>query len=204
MKEYKITDSELIQKINDNNEDAKDYLYQKYSLLIHKEVNRIKKLGIEKGIEYNDLLQDAMLAFSEAINKYDDESNVKFITFATLCIRRKLINTLHKYSTQKEYMNKNQIHLEDGLEDKKPVSNIVGANNIDEPLKKMLVNESLNETFKSLGTKLSDNERKAILLDIEGNSIDDIAKIMNIKPKQVYNLLYRGRKKLKFNWFISC
>ena len=130
MKEYKITDSELIQKINDNNEDAKDYLYQKYSLLIHKEVNRIKKLGIQKGIEYNDLLQEAMLAFSEAINKYDDETNVKFITFATLCIRRKLINNLHKYSTQKEYINKNQIHLEDGLDDQKPVSNVVSIKSV--------------------------------------------------------------------------
>lgn len=199
MKEYKITDSELIQKINDNNEDAKDYLYQKYSLLIHKEVNRIKKLGIQKGIEYNDLLQEAMLAFSEAINKYDDETNVKFITFATLCIRRKLINNLHKYSTQKEYINKNQIHLEDGLDDQKPVSNVVSIKSGNEPLNKVLIEESLAETFKSLGTKLSDKERQAILLDIEGNSIDEIANIMNIKPKQVYNLLYRGRKKLKFN-----
>lgn len=199
MKEYEITDSELIQKINDNNEDAKDYLYQKYSLLIHKEVNRVKKLGIQKGIEYNDMLQEAMLAFSEAINNYDDESNVKFITFATLCIRRKLINNLHKYSTQKEYMNKNQIHLEDGLDDQKPVSNVVSIKSGNEPLNKVLIDESLNETFESLGTKLSEKERQAILLDIEGNSIENIAKIMDIKPKQVYNLLYRGRKKLKFN-----
>ena len=71
MKEYKITDSELIQKINDNNEDAKDYLYQKYSLLIHKEVNRIKKLGIQKGIEYNDLLQESQ-EFIEIKDKYDN------------------------------------------------------------------------------------------------------------------------------------
>ena len=99
MKDYEITDSELIQKINDNNEDAKDYLYERYSNLIHKEVNRVRKLGKDKGIEYSDLLQEAMLAFSEAINRYDDTNNVKFITFATLCIRRKLIN-LYMYKLQ--------------------------------------------------------------------------------------------------------
>ncbi len=199
MKEYEITDSELIQKINDNNEDAKDYLYEKYSNLIHKEVNRVKKLGEIKGIEYGDLLQEAMLAFSEAINRFDDENNVKFITFATLCIRRKLINTLNRYSTQKEYINQKNIHLEEGTEEQKPVSNIFSINKGEEPLNKMLIDESLNEILNDLGTKLSDKERNAILLDIDGKSIDEIAMIMNLKPKQVYNLLYRGRKKLKYN-----
>ena len=67
----------------------------------------------------------------------------------------------------------------------------------------MLIDESLNEILSDLGTKLSDKERNAILLDIDGKSIDEIAMIMNLKPKQVYNLLYRGRKKLKYNWFIN-
>ena len=199
MKDYEITDSELIQKINDNNEDAKDYLYERYSNLIHKEVNRVRKLGKVKGIEYSDLLQEAMLAFSEAINRYDDTNNVKFITFATLCIRRKLINTLHRYSTQKEYLNQKNIHLEEGPDEQKTVSNYVSINEGEEPLNKIMVGESLNETMNNLGTKLSNKERQAILLDIDGKSVDEIARIMNLNSKQVYNLLYRGRKKLKYN-----
>ena len=77
--DYKISDSELIYQINDNNEDAKNSLFQKYSPLIHKEVQKYTKEASIKGIEYKDLLQEGMLAFSEAINNFDEKENVKFI-----------------------------------------------------------------------------------------------------------------------------
>ena len=47
---YKISDSELIYQINDNNEDAKNYLFQKYSPLIHKEVQKYTKEVLSRNI----------------------------------------------------------------------------------------------------------------------------------------------------------
>jgi RNA polymerase sporulation-specific sigma factor len=195
---YYDNDYELIMQINENNEEAKDHLFEKYSALIHKEINQIWKEANAKGIEYNDLVQEAMMAFSEAINNYNESENVKFITFATLCIKRKLINMIKKYSTQKSIMQNNQIHLDNIKEGFNTtltanISDIKGK----EPLNKVITNESLKEINNIFSKKLSDNEKKAFMFMLNGESTENIAKIMNISTKQVYNLIYRARQKLK-------
>lgn len=199
--EYKIdnstTDSKLIYMVNENNEDAKDYLYRKYSPLIHKEINKISKEAYRCGVEYSDLTQEAMLAFSEAIRDYDDQLDVKFITFATLCIKRRLINLMRKYNTNKQKMINNQIYLDNNIEGynesfKEYISDKTGK----EPLNKLITDESLKEVNQIMLDKLSLSEKRALIGSINGLSINEIANQLNMTPKQVYNLIYRARKKI--------
>lgn len=49
----------------------------------------------QKGIEYNDLLSLAMLTFTIAIKTYD-ESKGNFLSYASICIRNRLIDELRK------------------------------------------------------------------------------------------------------------
>lgn len=195
-----VSDSELIYAIADNNQDAKDFLYEKYTPLIHKEVDNVYKKNKGLGIEFNDLLQEGMLGFSEAVINYDDYSDVKFITFATLCIRRKLSKYIKKFNTTKNKVRLSEVPLDEERENyNNRLRDVIKDASGKEPLNKLITDESLKEINMTLLSKLSSKEKKAFLYMLDGYDVNDIAKIMEITPKQVYNLIYRARVKIKVN-----
>lgn len=195
---YEIGDFELVYLVSENSDEAKDFLYEKYSPMIHKEINRVKKLAYTLGIDMADLTQEAMLAFSTAINNYNDEEETKFLTFATLCVRRKLQNYLDKYSTNKVKTYNSSVALDVEIGDK-------GEHLVDylkdaegrAPLNKLINEESLVKINKSIKEKLSENERLALGYALIGMEVPDIAEKMGKTQKGVYNLIYRARQKLK-------
>ncbi len=198
--DYELNDAKLINSIRENNDEAKDYLYTKYSPLIHKEINRVRPQAYVLGIDLSDLSQEAMLAFTNAINSYDENANVKFITFATLCIRRKLLNMLAKYSTNKNMAMKTSIPLDSNIEDSNStLIDFLKDSDEKDPLNHMITNESIDEINKVILEKLSENERIAFQQSIQGKSVEEISKILNMTPKQIYNLIYRARGKIKSN-----
>lgn len=188
-----LNDSELVYMINENSEDAKDVLYSKYSALIHKELNRVRPKAYALGVEWSDLMQEALLGFSNAINTYDESADVKFITYATLCIRRKIINFLEKHATYKNKAISNAFSIDD--DDSMIAKNIKDIDGR-EPLNSIITNEELDEVNRKLD-KLNEAERVILELTIAGNKPEEIAEIMSIPVKQVYNKLYRARQKIK-------
>ena len=194
-KNYEYNDYELIYLINENNEDAKELLFQKYSPLIHKEINRVKKIAFENGINLNDLTQEAMLAFTNAINGYDENESAKFITFATLCIRRKLSSYINKHKTNKNRIILNKLETTENNENDYNIINNINDDSKD-PLKSIIVSEELKETYKNFN-KLSKNEKLVMDFTLEGKNPKEIAKITGFKIKMVYNYLHRARNKLK-------
>lgn len=195
---YAISDSELVYLINENNGDAKDYLYDKYSPLIHKEINKVKKTAYALGIDMADLSQEAMLGFSTAINSYNETEDVKFITFATICIRRKLLNYIEKHSTNKNRTFNASLALDSSMGDAdSTLLNFLKDSEGKIPLNKLLNEEALKELGKSIDEKLSKNEKMAIQYLLFGLDVDNIAIKMNKTSKQIYNLIYRARQKLK-------
>ena len=194
-KDYDLNDSHIIYLINENNEDAKEYLFSKYKPLINKEVNRVKKMAYKYNIEINDIKQEALLAFTNAINNYDDNENTKFITFATVCIRRKLISYINKHKTNKNKINIDSVTIDNSAgEDMSLLDKLEDTTK--EPLNKLLTNEKLNETYKK-AKKLSKMEQTVLNYSLENKSAEEISKLMGINIKKVYNYLYRARLKLK-------
>lgn len=194
--DYEINDSELVYYVKENDE-VKDYLFEKYKPMIHKEINRVKKSAYALGIDFADLTQEAMLGFSNAINGYDGDSDAKFLTFATLVVRRKLSTYVRKFATGKNTVEKNALALESIISEseKELIDSIQDESK--EPLHRIITDETLSETHKKMMEKLSENEKKALLYSAEGTQIKDIAEYMGLTSKQVYNLLHRARQKLK-------
>lgn len=190
-------DLELVLLVQENNQDAKDYLYQKYSALIHSEINRFKKKALALDVDFSDLSQEAMLAFSHAINSFKDDSETKFITFATICIRRRLSNFIAKFETNKNKVFSTSIALDEVVEDGKAVLDLIEDENYTDPLRQIINSETLKEVNKMIGEILSTNEKKVLSYDLEGKNINEIAELMNMSSKQVYNLLHRARNKVK-------
>ncbi len=189
---YDSNDSELVYMIKENSEDAKDELYKKYSALIHKEINRFKVRALSLGIEYSDLMQESLLGFMSAVNTYDESNEVKFITYATMCIRRKLLNYIEKYSSIKSQTMNNALSLDD---DNLALRYIKDTNE-KEPLNSVIYRELIKEINEKISV-LNENERIILEYAISGLKAEEISEKLSIPVKQVYNTLYRARKKLK-------
>ncbi len=198
--DYEPNDSELVLYVREEKGDEfKDFLYEKYNPLIHKEINRVKKRAIALGVDLADLSQEAMLAFSHAINNFDEEADVKFMTFATILIRRKLSNYLNKFETVKNKTMVEAVSIDAPIDDETQSSfaeTMEGNTSLD-PLRTMITNETLNEVNRAIKEKLSKNEKIVLQYDLDGRSIPEISEMTGMSTKQIYNLIHRARSKLK-------
>ncbi len=189
-------DSYLVHLVREFNDPAKDYLYEKYSSLIHSEINKFKTKAKTLDIDPFDLSQEAMLAFSHAINNYKDSEDTKFMTFATLCIRRRLSNFVSKYETNKSKMLSSTVALDKKNIEGNSLIDSIEDETVRDPLSQIINEETLLEINKSL-KKLSGNEKMALQFYLMGKNANEIAEIMNMSLKQIYNLLHRARNKVK-------
>lgn len=194
---YEYTDLNAIMEVRDNNDDAKDYLFTKYSPLIHKEITDVRKKALKLGADFQDLTQEAMLGFSFAINNFNEESEAKFITFATLCIKRRLSNYLAKFETGKNRVLMESLPLDATLNDKRLIVDSLKITESADPLKKIINSETLRELQNDMSERLSKRENEAFNYDLQGKSTSEIAQLMGITNKQVYNLIFRARSKMK-------
>ena len=195
---YEANDSELVMFVREHNEEAKDALFDKYSPLLHKEIYRFKKKAQVLGIDEADLSQEAMLAFAHAVNNFSDDSDVKFITFLTLCVRRRLANFVAKFETRKRKAMLTSVPLDATIDEdnNRIVDNLEDIHTVD-PLKTLINNETLDEVMKTIDEILSTNEKLALKYDLEGKTVNEIAYIMGMTTKQIYNLIHRARTKVK-------
>ena len=188
-----ISDEQLVFMTNEYNEDAKEILYERYKNLIYSELNSVKRSVYALGIDFQDLKQEAMLGLANAISSFDNSSDVKFSTFVTSCIRHRLYNYIKKFTTKKSIIQKFTLSIDD---DKDNVINLKASSD-SEPLNKMLVSESLSEVQDKISNELTEEEQQVLDCSVNGMSSEEIGILLNKSIKQVYNILYRARKKLK-------
>lgn len=185
--EYKnINDYEVLYMIGEQNEEAYELLFQKYSPLVSNlSRNYINKFNCN-GLDYEDLFQQGMYGLSIAIYKYNEKENALFYTFASKCIKNEIINLIKRnitnnsnilnnaISIDKEYGDNNQT-LEDFFEDK--------SSNIE------YIIEEIEKTkiVDNLKYKVKDCNMPIIELKLNGFSNKEISSLLDISYKQVDN-----------------
>ncbi len=196
--DYKdINDSELTYLINENDETAKEIMYEKYKYIIDIKVNKYQKVAKILGIEYKDLYQDALVGFVDAINNYNDDK-AKISTFINICVDRKLKSTLRNANTFKNRFNLEALSLEHEYEYfKQPLMYIISDKNKNNPLLNLENEEQTKEIIKKITNELSTSEKEIFYLMIKGLDYKEIALILNKTPKQIDNARVRIKNKVK-------
>ena len=77
-----VNDYELLSIVADN-EDATEILFKKYRPLIVGIARKFYSSIKNNGCDFNDFVQEAMIAFSMAINTFDEKKDVSFLILAT-------------------------------------------------------------------------------------------------------------------------
>ena len=195
--EYRnINDYEVLYLISENNEDAYQYMFYKYTPFAKKYASMLYKKFKGAGIEYDDLFQEGMFGLSEALKKYDFREDNMFFTFATLCIKREMERVVIKALRNKHFLLNTAFSFDDEVSDTGLL------------LKEILFNETDNTDtyFFDIGNAkyvldlkyhLKDKYAPVYELKINGFSNQEISTLLELKYKDVDNYLRSIKLTLK-------
>ena len=107
-----IDDGQLISMLHESSEEAKDILFEKYKYIIEIELKKYSSMARVLGYDYNDLYQDALVGFSDALVSYRNDKHAALASFITLCVDRKLQVSIKKAGRLKNKMLNDSLSLE--------------------------------------------------------------------------------------------
>ena len=190
----KMDDEEIIKLINLGDNNALDFIMNKYKEVVNIKVSKYFIIGAEK----EDIVQEGMIGLYKAIKSFDPEKENSFKTFANLCIERQLITAIKSSNRQKHmplnsYLSLNMSAYED--EEAETVMDVFDSNLIEDPLDTITKKEYYSAIESAIDKSLSDFEKKVLNRFAKGESYVQIADRLNTPVKSVDNAIQRIRKK---------
>ncbi len=198
MKYDELNDSELINMVYEESEDAKEYLLQKYKYIIDIAIKKYSRIAKVLGYDHNDLIQDALLGFSDALNSYRDDRDTALSSFITLCVNRRLHTSILKVGRKKNKLLSSSLSLEHVYEQyATPLKDLISDNQENDPLENILKEENLKELINDIENSLSKTEYEVYSLMLNGLKYNEIATLLDKNAKQVDNTIQRIKTKIK-------
>lgn len=192
--EYRdFNDYELISYIHDGNEDANNILIKKYAPLINKVALKMLPYCKGNGLELEDLVQEGMIGLNHAIERYKEQEDILFFTYAKKCIERKIISVVVGSNRNKNKVLNESVSYDNDenqiikyLQDKNP-----------SPLEEVVNIEKEEDLLKEFKKNLTNFEKQVFELHISGFKYKEIAELLNKTPKSIDNTIQRIKTKLK-------
>lgn len=192
-----ISDSELINLANEESEEAKEILFEKYQYIINLIIKKYITASKKYNVEYNDLYQEALVGFTDAINRYNDTSS-SLPTFITLCVDRRLQVIIKKASRLKNKIMNSSLSLEHVYDNyEQPLMDLLSDENKNNPLHNLEDDENCKVLINEIEKKLSSNEKEVFYLMLKNYNYLEIAEILNKTSKQIDNCIQRIKSKSK-------
>ena len=138
--------------------------------------------------EISDLVQEGMLGFLGAVYSYEKDKEAAFNTYASRCIRNRIISAIRAANTKRHIPEDMIVSLE---------SQINSGALVLTPEESLLSDENADFITAVIKSELTDKEREIFMLYLAGASYCDIAKKTEATVKSVDSALQRARKKLK-------
>ena len=190
MKYRDYNDYELIDYVSENNDDAREIVYEKYKPIIIKNAQSFIKTNGNQGIDINDLIQEGMIALNYAVNNFDSKKDTTFYTYAMKCVKGRMISAINASLRLKQKLLNESISIEQiGIEK-------LGDNN-NNPENIVMNVEDKIELIDKINKILTKTEQEVFKLKMEGFNYKEIAEILNKTPKSIDNAIQRIRNKTK-------
>lgn len=189
------TDEEVMESVKTGNQEALEYLLDKYRNLVNMKVGKYFMIGAEK----EDIIQEGMIGLFKAIKSYDPQKQNSFKTFANLCIERQLITAIKSSNRQKHmplnsYLSLNTAAYEDE-DNNTALIDVFNSNTVEDPLDTITKKEYYKFIENKIDKDLSGFEKQVLQRFIQGESYVTIAEKLDTQVKSVDNAIQRIRKK---------
>ena len=200
----RYSDEELLYLIRCGQEEAKEYLIDKYKRRIY---NWVKHMNYSHlGIEHDDLLQIGIIRFWDGLDLYRSDQSTTLYTFSKLIVMQK-IKTVIRQSINKytlpdiQFFSLDEMIGDDGLN----YEQVIEDERITyQPSKILTIKEETNAYFLEIEKSMTFVERTVTQYIHEGYTEKEISEILNIPIKSVYNAVYRSHKKSSLTKEIKC
>lgn len=180
-----IKDIDLILKARNGDDEALSELVKVYMAFAREKA----KGYVSSDIEYDDLVQEAMIGFLSAYYTYKTDSNASFKTYVGVCMDHRIISAINTLNRKKRI----------------PLSSIVPMDEMDaqtvdlsaDPEAYFIMKEQTKQMMEKIDENLSCFEKQVFHLFLSGNSYEEIAEKTQSNAKSVDNAIQRIRRKLK-------
>jgi RNA polymerase sporulation-specific sigma factor len=189
-------DLALLRRIRLGDTRGKEEMVLKYLPL----VKHIVRKHYASFLEFDDLMQEGFIGLLSAIDEYRPDFNVKFSSFAYICIIRKVYNAIKQSNGNKHKVLNNAISLHSfvNADESRTVMDLVcdeeaGRDPVD-AIENKMIDSRINEL---LSTHLSLLEYTVVNLLLQGYTCNEIEQEIGVKAKVVDNARTRVRLKLR-------
>lgn len=165
--------------------DSTAELISRYMKLIWVKANTMANAVVDA----EDLAQEGMLGLMNAIAHFDPNREIKFSTFADVCITNKMKSALIRTR-----------HTALPVEDAESAAQVQNEVEDDDPERILLRKERLHELYREMDLVLSKRELEIFKLFLCGLRYEQMAERLHITEKSVDNAMQRVRRKLKSVW----
>lgn len=187
---------EEINKAKKNDKKAIEKLLEENRNIIQSKVAKY----FVKGMEKEDLEQEASIAFLDCIKTFNPEENDNFSAFASICIERRLISLLTSSQRQKNIALNTSFSLDEVVsisdEDNVLFLDLLESDD-DTTEEKILKHEKMEDLKNKTKLVLSIFEQDVLEEYLKGYSYKEIAEKFNTNEKAIDNAIQRIRLKLR-------
>ena len=191
-----MSDEKVVCLAQKGNEEAVEYILEKYKALIKARVRAYFLVGADK----EDLLQEGMIGLFKAIRDFAAEKQANFASFAELCATRQIVTAIKTATRQKHMPLNNYISLNKPVyadESERTLWDSVSYSSISDPEEIVINEEDYNATTKMILNSLSNFEKQVLKAYLQGKSYNEIAKLQNRSSKSIDNALQRIKRKIE-------
>ncbi|KLU67784.1 MULTISPECIES: sigma-70 family RNA polymerase sigma factor [Desulfosporosinus] len=146
--------------------------------------------------DYDDLIQEGRIAIYRAVLSYDDHLNIPFLHFLRMVIKRKLIDSIRKYTRNKHVNLNNAYSLNNAISESEETSFISLLPNAEDPATTVIANEEARSIINDINRDLSNLER--IVFEhyfLQGFKQRELSEQLGLHPKSLDNAIQRIRRK---------
>lgn len=165
--------------------DSTTELISRYMKLIWVKANSMANAAVDA----EDLAQEGMLGLMNAVAHFDPNREIRFSTFADVCITNKMKSALIRSR-----------HTALPVEDAESAAQVQNEVEDDDPEQILLRKERLQELYREMDHILSRRELEIFKLFLSGLRYEQMAERLHITEKSVDNAMQRVRRKLKSVW----
>lgn len=191
-----LQDNELLNNLSEKSDEARDVLYDKYKYIVDIIMNKYKRSAYYLSVDMQELRQEALLGFSDALYSFNDDKGCNLPTFISLCVERRVSNYLRKYNTVKMQTIHDMLSLDTMVAEDISLIDVIKDNG-NSPEEKIVEDEDTRALIEKIKELLTEREMEIYKLLLNNFSYDDICKILNINSNQLSSTVYRMRQKLK-------
>jgi len=181
-----INDYETLYMIKEHDDYYLDLMFKKYYPLILKTASKYIELNKFINCDLNELIEEGNIALSKAIESFNEDYNVKFITYFTNILERRYISYFRSIKNIDKYLSR--ITIDEISYDIK-----YSTDEVEDAL--TLLN--IKNIYLDILNNLSFTNSCIFELTYNGFRAEEISKLLDLSINNIRSRQYRIRKKAK-------